>query len=114
MENKIAQYCHYDTYESTLDELIAHLIEIDGLDRDVIVGMVVDECVESRVYNDQMVSKVEDILFPELENYDDENQYFSNSIIDVVDKIKNIKYYEPISKHIITEEDYNKALEFIN
>jgi hypothetical protein len=110
MKNEIVAYNLYesDHYEDSLEELIHWLINYEELEKEDIVGQIVELNIHKRVYTNSQITEIEDILYNGIEQC--EGEYFEREVNEIISKIKEVKYYQCVEKYTITEEDYNNAL----
>lgn len=94
-----------DHYEDSLEEMIHYMIEYEELEKEDIISQVVEFCEEANVYSNKDYCAIQDILYSNLDQY--EGEYFEKEVEAILKRVEGVKYYNPVQKYVITEEDYN-------
>jgi hypothetical protein len=104
------QYYNYNDGETTdesLWEIIQYMVDND-IEKEDIIGTVLEVCEETSVYSNVDYIKIQDILYAEIDIY--EGEYFEREIAEILKKVENVKYLNPVSKYTIDETDWEDYL----
>lgn len=102
-------YVYDDTrFDNSLWEVINYLIDVEELEKEDIVGFVLDVAEKEQSVDDEIINEMADLLYDRCEDRFDDNEYLENKLKKIFDQFRNIKMYYPSGEtYTITEEDYN-------
>lgn len=101
---KYYNYNDGDYIDEDISEIIQYMFE-DDIPMEDIIGTTLDVGELTNIYSDKDYLKIQDIIYGEADLYCDEK--FQRQRTEIMKMIEDMKYLEPVSKYVITEEDWN-------